>query len=139
MQQHHLRHHQTVVTRLRASLRASVLALLAMCSLLMSQWQGQALATVESTLAASTQTAGGEAPLREFTEEQAPAKLRRAAPMHAARAVSEHPASSVLPQARSVTCAALIPFAVSSAIPSDGVPITPPCWRQHCSQAPPLA
>ena len=119
-------------TRLRAGLRASVLALLAMFWLLAPQWHG-GTATAVAMLAASTQTGGEEAPAQEFAEQEAPAKLRRATPLQASHAAASRPAPALPPAhiAGTTTLIRSIPPACPTAAPLR--------WRLQRGQAPPLA
>ncbi len=137
MRQPHLHRRLPAATRLRAGLRASVLVLLAVFSMLLPQWQGPALPTAAATLAGGTYAGGEEAPAREFAEEQAPAKLRRAAPLQASRAAASHPAPA-LPPARMAGAEPVV-LSTVPAVPSACPPATPLRWRLQRGQAPPLA
>lgn len=135
MRQPHFHHRLPVATHQRAGLRASVLVLLAMFSILLPQWQG--LVPAAAALATDTHANGEEAPAHELAEEQAPAKLRRVAPLQASRAAASRPAPMMLPLAR---VQRLVPVALSTmpATPVARPPATIPRWRLRRSQAPPL-
>ncbi|SBV36594.1 putative transmembrane protein [uncultured Stenotrophomonas sp.] len=137
MRQPHLQRRLPAATPLRAGLHGSVLVLLALFSMLLPQWQGPALPTAAAMLAGSTHAGGEEAPARGFAEEQAPAKLRRAAPLQASRVASSRPAPS-LPPACVAGPVPVVPSTVSAA-PSACPPATPLHWRLQRGQAPPLA
>lgn len=133
-----LPHHRLpAATHLRAGLRASVLALLAMFWLLAPQWHG-GTATAAAMQATSTQTGGEEIPARESAEQEAPAKLRRAAPLQAARAAASRPAPA-LPPAHIAGTTTLIRSTLPAIPPACCPTAAPLCWRLQRGQAPPLA
>jgi hypothetical protein len=122
-----------IVAHRASAIRPVVLCALLLLSLLASLWQHGThlprLGGAQSTCA----TAGeerGETPL----EEQGPAKLRRAAPLHAARAALPHP--GFLPR-RAAVARAVAPLPIPAA--SHQAPPALHSPRQQRGQAPPLA
>lgn len=133
---HPHRHHQPAAARLRAGLRASVLAVLALFSMLVPHWPAGLPATA-TAMAAHAAAGGEEVPAGEFAEQEAPAKLRRVASVQAPRTTSwNHPPPAGLPV-----------VAVSTPLPHSATPATAPTpppathlhWRLQYSQAPPQA
>ncbi|MBD9535117.1 hypothetical protein IB227_04530 [Stenotrophomonas sp. STM01] len=122
-----------IVAHRASAIRPVALCALLLLSLLASLWQHGThlprLGGAQSTCA----TAGeerGETPL----EEQGPAKLRRAAPLHAARAALPHP--GFLPR-RAAVARAVAPLPIPAA--SHQAPPALHSPRQQRGQAPPLA
>ncbi len=126
-----LPHRLPVATRLRAGLRASMLALLAMFWLLVPQWHGGTAAAAAAIQAASTQPSGEEIPAHESVEQEAPAKLRHAAPLQASRAAA-------LPPVR-IAGTTTLTRSTLPAIPPACPAAAPLRWRLQRGQAPPLA
>ncbi len=120
---------------LRAGLRAQVLVLLAVFSLLVPGWPGGALQTATAGAATHAPASGEESPAGESVERENPAKLRRAATVQAPRAAWSRP---VPPRPATVDQA----FVARSTVPV-GTPTLPGAmpagWRLQRSQAPPAA
>ncbi len=139
---HLLRHHcLPAAARLRACLRMSVLALLAMCAMLVPHWPAQALPATAATLTAGMPAGGEEVPPGETTGQETPAKLRRVAGVQAPHTAANRPA----PPQTAATLAMPVPVpsftAPAATLPAaHSPPPTPPVrWRLQRSQAPPLA
>ncbi len=135
---HPLRQHRLpAATRLRAGLHASVLALLAMFSMLVPHWPGETPSATTATLSAHASAGGEEAPAGEYAEQEAPAKLRRVTSLQAPRAAWNRPA----PPQPAAPLADAMPAAVPAIVPAAPAcpPATPMRWRLQRGQAPPLA
>lgn len=121
----------------RAGLRAPLLVLLAMFSMLMPGWPSATLSTAAAGLAAHAPVSGEEGPTGESAERENPAKLRRAATLQAPRAAWSRPAPprpSASTGDQAVALRSTVPVAAPT--PPDATPVR---WRLQRSQAPPLA
>lgn len=122
---------------LRAGLRAPMLVLLALFSMLLPGSPGGALLTATAGLAAHAPASGEESPAGESAERENPAKLRRAASLPAPRMAGNRPAPP-----HPAACADDKAVAVRSTLPAAAPAspdATPVRWRLQRSQAPPLA